>query len=166
MMEEYNNRPEDFIRQIVAEGYYKDIRKLESVILKSMNAAVDEKFYNMHNGDGKFYCKGHTKETVRKINIGCKFPNGKDKRANYGVHNGMYGKSHTEDVKEKMRKNAGHWKNKKHSEDTKEKMRKSKPEYFTSPKGKFWWNNAISQTLSKECPGEGWIRGKFGRRVK
>jgi hypothetical protein len=35
MLEEYKNRPDDFSRQIIAEGNLKDIRKLETKILQS-----------------------------------------------------------------------------------------------------------------------------------
>jgi hypothetical protein len=28
-------------------------------------------------------------------------------------------------------------------------------------KGKLWWNNGVTCTRSKECPGEGWVRGRL-----
>ena len=60
MMEEYKKRPNDFTRQIIAEGTLEDIRKLEAVILKSVNARVNEQFYNKHDNDG-FYFDGWKK---------------------------------------------------------------------------------------------------------
>lgn len=55
MLEEYKKRPEDFSRQIVAEGTLADIRKLEAKILQSVNASVNENFYNKHENDGFFF---------------------------------------------------------------------------------------------------------------
>lgn len=74
MMQHYNERPETFTRQIIAEGTYEDIRVLESKILKSTNAAFDEHYYNKHNGDGKFYNKGFicSEETKKKISLSLK----------------------------------------------------------------------------------------------
>ena len=64
MMEEYNKRPQDFSRQIIAEGKFENIRKLESAILKSVNAALDEQFYNKSNNDGNFYFEGWKSENI------------------------------------------------------------------------------------------------------
>lgn len=58
MMKEYKKRQQDFTRQIVAEGTDLDCRALESSILKSVDAKMNESFYNMHNNDGNFYWKG------------------------------------------------------------------------------------------------------------
>jgi hypothetical protein len=60
MMVEYKKRPDDFSRQIVAEGDLKDIRKLEAKILQAVNARLDEQFYNKHDNDG-FYFDGWKK---------------------------------------------------------------------------------------------------------
>lgn len=60
MLEEYNKRPEDFSRQIVAEGNLSDIRKLEAKILQAANASINEMFYNKHENDG-FYFEGWKK---------------------------------------------------------------------------------------------------------
>ena len=49
MMEEYNKRPGDFTRQIVAEGTFDDIRVLEEKILKSADVKNDDHYYNMHS---------------------------------------------------------------------------------------------------------------------
>lgn len=71
MLEEYKNRPEDFSRQIIASGTTELMKKFETILLKTVNAKNDKKFYNKHNGDGDFICKAHTRETrelLSKIN--------------------------------------------------------------------------------------------------
>jgi hypothetical protein len=67
MIEEYNKRPHDFKREVMAFGSYNDMINFETKILKAVNAARDKSFYNQHNGDGNFYCKGHSEETKNKI---------------------------------------------------------------------------------------------------
>ena len=52
MMKEYNDRPQDFSRQIVAEGTDKDICALEATILRSANAHLDEGYYNLALSNG------------------------------------------------------------------------------------------------------------------
>ena len=67
MLEEYEKRPSDFTRQIIADGTLSDIRNLESKILDVLNVKIDESFYNQANGNLSFYCKGHTKKTREKM---------------------------------------------------------------------------------------------------
>lgn len=67
MLEQYDYRPDDFSREIIAKGSYSDMISLECAILRSTNAKKDNLFYNQHNGDGKFFCKYHTEETKLKI---------------------------------------------------------------------------------------------------
>lgn len=67
MMEQYKQRKEDFSRKIIAKGSYDDIISLESAILKFENAAKCHLYYNMHNGDGNLYNKGHTNQTKEKL---------------------------------------------------------------------------------------------------
>lgn len=43
--------------------------------------------------------------------------------------------------------------------DTKEKMRKAAA-------GKLWWNNGVSETKSKDSPGESWVRGRTFKYTK
>ena len=62
-MEEYNKRPEDFSREIIADGDEPDIRRLEARILQSANAAHDDGYYNKHMNDG-FYFAGWTSGTL------------------------------------------------------------------------------------------------------
>lgn len=69
MLEEYKKRPGDFTREIIAFGTYQEMIKLETAILKRVNAAKDPGFYNMHNGDGNFYNKGHSDSTKQKLKI-------------------------------------------------------------------------------------------------
>lgn len=67
LLEEYKKRPEDFSREILAFGSYDEMIKFETAILKAANAAKDPGFYNMHNGDGRFYNKGHSEGTKAKL---------------------------------------------------------------------------------------------------
>lgn len=69
MLEEYRKRPENFSREIVAQGTYVDMYALETAILKSAKADKNPGFYNQHTNSGKFYLKGHTKETRNKISL-------------------------------------------------------------------------------------------------
>lgn len=69
MLEEYNKRPGDFVREILAFGKYYEMIKFETAILRAAKASSDPAFYNMHNGDGNFYNKAHSEETKQKLKI-------------------------------------------------------------------------------------------------
>lgn len=62
MMEEYKKRPQDFTRQIVAQGTWNDIRHLEALILQSVDAKNDDHYYNKHNNDGFYFDGWHAGE--------------------------------------------------------------------------------------------------------
>lgn len=68
VLEQMEKRPNDWKRVIVAEC--KDFASavhLETLLLKKIDAAHNPKYYNMHNGDGLFYCKEHTDITKNKL---------------------------------------------------------------------------------------------------
>ena len=67
MMEQYKKRPNDFTRQIVAEGEWSDIRRLEARLLNTFNARDDDQFYNQSNGNDKFYSREKTEAHRKKI---------------------------------------------------------------------------------------------------
>ena len=130
MMEEYNERPEDFSRQIVAQGLYSDIRKLEAVLLTSLDAAASEEFYNRHNGSSKFMT---TPESIQKTAAA------KRLRGDYlPENNPMYGKKHSEEVKKahsiRMSGSNNPNYNKKFSEETKMKMSDARKAYWAKRK--------------------------------
>jgi len=111
MLAEYEKRPEDFSRTIIATGKKKDMIDLESSILKAANASTNEMYYNRHNG-GKFYLSEHSEETKRKIGAANKKIRtgstlSETHKANIGKSirgekNGFYGKTHTEETRRKM----------------------------------------------------------------
>lgn len=157
MLVEYNKRPEDFSRQIIAEGSLSDIRKLEAKILQSVNAALNEQFYNRHNCDEKFYLKNHTEVSKRKIAEKHKGRIRKDlsernkkgmskesiekmvnsRRANGSYDresNSMFGRMHSEESKIKISlKLKGKNKSPK-SEHTKKKMSEARKRYWEMKK--------------------------------
>ena len=67
MKEQYNQRPDDFTREIVAFGTTKDITNLETLLLRSVDAKNDDQFYNRHNGDGFYRYGKHSEETKQKL---------------------------------------------------------------------------------------------------
>lgn len=186
MLEEYNKRPEDFSRQIVAESNFEECLILETKILKSVNAKLNENFYNMHNGDGNFYKKYTTIETRKKIsnthknkvlseehklNISLglkkseKFKN-YDKR-NFGEKNGMYGKSHSLETKLKIKDNKLGKKDTLETRIKKSNSRKGdkNPNYgkVSTERGKRWYHdpiNKISARYEKDNQPNGWILGR------
>lgn len=122
MLEEYKKRPEDFTRQIIAEGKFEDIRKLEAKILKSVGAAKNDQFYNRHNNDGLYFDvwkKGEMTEEHRKklsaAKMGKKITKehsdklkaGRKNKKNTKEHNAILlesrlGSKHKEESKKKM----------------------------------------------------------------
>lgn len=97
-----------------------------------------------------------TREKISKSLIGKKL-NLSDKQReqrsirNTGKNNPFYGKTHSEETKEKLRKKAI---GRKPSAETREKMSKARC-------GMFWWNNGIKTCKAKECPGPEWKRGRI-----
>lgn len=172
MMEEYKKRPEDFSRQIVAEGNYEECLLLETKILQSVNAKINENFYNMHNGDGKFYRKYITEESKKKISESHKgkllskehklsiskglknsekFKNAD--KSNYGEKNGMFGKQHSQETKLKISKTKL---GKKDSLETRLKKSESRkgsnnPNFgkASSERGKRWYYNPINNSCKR-----------------
>jgi hypothetical protein len=64
---EYAKRPADFTREVIANCTWDEAINLEEKILKSVNAAKSESFYNKSNGNLKFVCNGHSKDTRVKM---------------------------------------------------------------------------------------------------
>jgi hypothetical protein len=114
-----------------------------------------------------------------------------NRRSFEGENNPFYGKSHVEDTRDKISdslkeyyKENGHpWIGRKHSEESKEKFRKNNkgegnPNYGKkqsaetkeksrlSKLGRKLWNNGKEQKFSRECPGEGWILGGLKTKNK
>jgi len=55
LLSEYNNRPGDFTRQVIATGSAEDMYALETAILCSVNASNSEDFYNNSNNFKRGY---------------------------------------------------------------------------------------------------------------
>lgn len=111
-----------------------------------------------------------------------------NRRSFEGENNPFYGKSHSEECRDRIRQKTleqfetkGHpFQGRNHSEETKKKMsenRKGNPKYSQkltegckekirqSKLGRKLWNNGEQQKFSKECPGDGWVLGGL-KRVK
>lgn len=100
MLEEYTKRPNDFSRQIIAFGSFKEMYVLETAILKAAKADKDTGYYNATLNHGPFYCKGpHTekhKEKLRGIR--------RSDEANRIRSERMRGHKHSEETKRKIAK--------------------------------------------------------------
>jgi hypothetical protein len=108
MIEEYNKRPNDFTRQILAHGTYKEMCKFETSILRAENAGKNPNYYNKHTNNGQYVILKHTEETKRKIGDANRGPNLKARgpRPNFtGKNNHFFGKTHSEEFKIRQSKN-------------------------------------------------------------
>lgn len=159
MLEEYNKRPDDFSRQIVAEGSLNEMRKFESALLVSENASMNSNYYNMHNNNGAFILKRHTEDTKRKISdsekgkIVSKESREKMRLSKLGKNNNRYGVKLSEETKRKISESS---KNKVFSEEHKRKLSQVK-------KNKKWYHDPLTK---KTClydldnQPDGWILGR------
>lgn len=128
-------------------------------IRKDPNAYINSKEYRNNlkkgiNNSKKFKNAMKSLERSEKISKslkGKKFSDERKKHIKNGILNSNKKKlvMQSKEYKEKISKINKISCNK---PETKEKMKNSR-------KDKLWWNNGVIQTMSKECPGEGWIRG-------
>lgn len=95
MLEEYNKRPADFTRQIIATGSSDFCHHLETTILKEKDAAHNPSYYNMCNNTPTFVNKHQTEESKEKSRIILK-------EAMKGNKNSE-GHRHTEETRNKIR---------------------------------------------------------------
>ena len=67
MLAQYNKRPNDFKRVIVAKGTWENMRAIENRMLEKINAAHNPMYYNQTNGDKKFCLIEHNSKVRQKI---------------------------------------------------------------------------------------------------
>jgi len=110
MLQEYKKRPDDFSRQIIASGYYSEMAKFETAILKSDSAGKNPNYYNRHTNNGKYYNLKHTDETKEKIakaKKGKSIINARGPRPHFaGEYNHFYGKQHSHESRKIMSEKA------------------------------------------------------------
>jgi hypothetical protein len=93
MMEEYKKRPEDFTRQIVASGTYKDMYKFETKILRTEDVVNNPHYYNINMNNGFYKNKGFPLTEEHKQNI---------KIAASKKPHPMLGEKHSDKARQKM----------------------------------------------------------------
>jgi hypothetical protein len=156
LKDDYATREEAYVDEIILQEYYKVVENPHFANRSYQNST---KFYYTQRLCGEnnpMYGRNHTEETKRKmsrVRKGRKFS--KEHRDN--IAKSLTGKVRPEEVRKKMgdtrRSRSSIYPNK-HSQETKNKMSKS-------GKGKVFWNNGEINTKSRECPGDGWVRGRI-----
>ena len=74
-----------------------------------------------------------------------------DNNPNFGKH---LSEEHRQKIAEAHKGENNPFFGKHHTEESRKKMSKTR-------KVMLWWNNGISSKRSRECPGEGWTRGRL-----
>jgi len=104
---DYEKNPQNFTRQIIAEGSIEDMHSLETAILRSVKAGSNPEYYNMHSNNGNII--GHMNDDVKKkISVSktgvkrsiksCR----KQAKSITGNNNHFYNKNHTESTRLQM----------------------------------------------------------------
>lgn len=122
MMKEYGENPQNFFREVLAQGTYPKMYQLETSLLSACGAAKNPHFYNMHNNVGPFFHGGkQTEEHIAKRvakNLGKKrspetkermrlvarnqYSNPEKREAYLGINNPGYGKPRSLEVRLKI----------------------------------------------------------------
>ena len=92
-------------------------------------------------------CMKRSTDTCKKIS-----------ESHAGEKNPFFGKHHTE---ESLRKMSEALSGENHPFFGKTLSNEHRQKLSEAAKGKHWWNNGISSIRSRECPGEGWKRGRL-----
>lgn len=87
-----------------------------------------------------FFGKHHTKESLQKMSESLS-----------GENHPFFGKHHSEESRQKMSE----------AHKGKHLSEKSRQRLSEAICGMLWWNNGVSNKKARECPGEGWKRGRL-----
>ena len=115
---------------------------------------------------GNTYMKGkhHSDETRKKISESAKgktFSEETRKKLSEslpGDNNPFFGKQLSEETRRKLSESL---KGRTFSEETRKKLSEAAKGKNKWTKDSHWWNNGIEMKMSRECPGEGWKRGRL-----
>ncbi len=129
MLKEYKQRPQDFTRQIIAKGIWKDCialeKKINEQLIKDVKTTYNKQaFPAIVNEVHPMLGKKHTEETLKKISLtgkGRKLSEEHKKK----LHSGNIGNKHTLGYKHtaaSLLKISEASKSRRHSEETKKKM--------------------------------------------
>lgn len=113
LLEEYQKDPSSFKRNILGTGTVDEMRRLESELLLEVGAATNDMYYNKHNQNGKFICKGHTEETKQRMRKRVPWNKGKS---------GIYSEETLLKMKEAKKEYVPHNKGVPMKKETKEKL--------------------------------------------
>lgn len=183
-----SNKVKKLIEEYGKESFVFEIRKIfdsaekamiwEEKVIRRMNLPKRKDFLNhryaysiksMSGESHPLFNVGHSAESRKKmsdshkgkiISEQTKMKMSKAKRGSGNHCYGKFGENHqafghkkSKEFKSNMSKRMS-LDNPMKNEETRKKMSETK-------KGKFWWNNGEKSKQSKECPDEGWVRGRL-----